>query len=223
LGEWAFVCFLLRSEFATVRRMGLEAHCRCETAEFSGEVHALLEASELILRGAIRRHLPLAGLADIRSEGEALRFTVGGRPVSLMLGAARAATWARKMVREPPSLREKLGLKQGCRLTVIGAVDDAALREAIGEDEMAAEDGPTLALAVVTGRAALDHVLDRLQTLAVPVWIANLKGAASSFGENAVRAVMRERGYVDSKSISVSARLSATRYGRKRGEDGTPE
>jgi hypothetical protein len=48
-----------------------------------------------------------------------------------------------------------------------------------------------------------------------PIWIAHRKGSGASFGENAVRAALRQRGFVDNKSAAVSAEFSATRYARK--------
>jgi hypothetical protein len=48
-----------------------------------------------------------------------------------------------------------------------------------------------------------------------PIWIAHRKGSGASFGENAVRRAMRQRGFMDNKSAAVSAEFSATRYARK--------
>jgi len=41
------------------------------------------------------------------------------------------------------------------------------------------------------------------------------KGARSAFGETAVRRIMREAGYKDTKVSAVSDTLSATRYSRR--------
>ena len=49
-----------------------------------------------------------------------------------------------------------------------------------------------------------------------PIWLVNVKGAASPYAEDTVRARMRAQGFIDSKTASVSATLAATRYARRK-------
>jgi hypothetical protein len=53
--------------------MGREAQCRCRWDGGSGDVKAFLETNELILRGSLKRTLPIARLKDVRVAGEDLR------------------------------------------------------------------------------------------------------------------------------------------------------
>ena len=101
-------------------------------------------------------------------------------------------------------------------MQVIGEVDDplleAALAAALAPEPALAK----LSLAVIRAQDELERALAVHATLPAdaPIWLVNVKGAASPFGENAVRNLMRQRGFVDSKTASVSATLAATRYAR---------
>jgi len=46
------------------------------------------------------------------------------------------------------------------------------------------------------------------------IWVAEV-GSEAALGDHAARAVMRARGFIDSKSCAVSADRSATRYARR--------
>ena len=198
--------------------MGLEARCTCRLNEGSGEVRALLETRELILRGELKRKFPLASITQVRVDGDDLRFRVEKEKVALELGATVAERWAKKLAAPPRTLAQKLGIAPSSKALVIGAVKDAALRDAVAGSEAAGPDEAKLSLAVVADAAALDHALEFHETLptGAPIWIIYAKGPRAAFGEAAVRAIMRAAGYIDSKVSAVSDALSATRYGRRK-------
>ena len=197
--------------------MGREARCWCRWDGGLGEVKALLEANELILRGSLKRTLPIARLKDVRVAGEDLLLTVGTEQIALGLGAATAARWARKIATPPPTLQQKLGVSSSARALVIGEVADPVLDNALTEVRAATAADARVCVAVVNDEAELIEALKVHEGLAPsrPIWIAHRKGPGSSFGENAVRLAMRQRGFTDNKSTAVSAELSATRYARK--------
>ncbi|MGB6688737.1 MAG: hypothetical protein WBE76_12945 [Terracidiphilus sp.] len=64
--------------------MGREANCKCDWAGTTGNVKALLETSELILRGEIRKRIPFAELKGVKAQAARLCFTVAGEPVQLI-------------------------------------------------------------------------------------------------------------------------------------------
>lgn len=198
--------------------MGLEASCACRWPGGAGEVKALLESRELILRGALRRRLAVPALTAIRVEGESLCFETGGETIALDLGAGRAALWQRKLTTPPPSLAAKLGIGPEAKALVIGAVPDealtAALDGAVAEDPMSARSS----LAVVTSEAELSAALETHAAVpaGAPIWIVYGKGRQAVLGEAAVRSYMRTHGYIDSKVSAVSETLSATRFARRR-------
>lgn len=198
--------------------MGLEANCTCRMADGSAEVRALLESREMILRGGVRRTIPIAAIADLRVENGALAFRVGDEAIVLELGENVAARWAKKIATPPPSLAHKLGLGPATKAWVIGAVEDPALIAALDGHRA---DGPTdaaLALAVVGDSGALERALAAYEAapLSGPVWIVHGKGPRASIGDGAVRAYMRAAGFKDNKVSAVSDALSATRYARAR-------
>ncbi len=191
--------------------MGLEAQCACRWDGGAGMVKALLETRELILRGDLKRTLPIAGLSEIRVEGDELRFRAGAEAWALVLGAVPARRWASKLTTPPPTLAHKLGIGADARVRVIGPVEDAALIQALAGRVAAANEAAGLSIAVVRDAAALRHALERHDPQG-PLWLVYAKGPTSPFGEAAVRDLMRAAGYIDVKVSAVSDRLSATRF-----------
>jgi hypothetical protein len=198
--------------------MGLEAKCRCRCNGFSGEVKALLEAHELILRGEIKRRFPLADISDLRTIGDELRFKNSAGEFALELGAHQARRWAKKISTPPPSLAQKLGVGPTSKVLLIGPIDDIALHEALKDGIAALKEEARLSLAVVHDEPRLIHALGvhESSTSGTPIWIVHEKGQKTSFGEGPVRSFMRGAGYRDDKVSAVSDTLSATRYARSK-------
>lgn len=192
--------------------MGKEADIRAEVNGASGEVRALLERDELILRGEIRRRFPRTALQDVTVADGVLSFTGAGQAVRLHLGDA-AATWHTAITTPPPSLRAKLGLNRGARALLHGACGDADLAAAL--DGVLTEDGAEAAMLVacITGPEDLATVeAMQAQYPQLPIWAVYPKGRNVPFGDSAIRETLRAHGFRDTKSCAVSARLTATRY-----------
>lgn len=164
--------------------MGREALIHAEVGMQTGEVKALLESHELILRGEIRRHFPRSVINNVEVDGALLRFTSGEETVRLYLGDKVAEAWAKAIARPPPSLRAKMGLQKGARAFLIGACDDAALAEAldgvstgnVAEAAMiiARIDGPDDLASARATQAKYAHL---------PVWMIYPKGKDVSYGD----------------------------------------
>lgn len=201
--------------------MGREAVTRADVGDEAGEVRALLESTDLILRGGIRRRFVRDGLARVRVEGDALRFECGGEAVALHLGAAAAAAWAKAIAMPPPSLGAKLGIGDGVRAFRVGPSDDAALEAAVA-GALAADIGQAgMLIARVDGPADLDAALAvHAARPGLPLWVVYPKGRGVAFGDGEIRAALRSLGFRDSKSCAVSDRLTATRYGQPKAADG---
>ncbi|WP_294330103.1 hypothetical protein [uncultured Sphingomonas sp.] len=118
----------------------------------------LLESGALILRGAIRRRYPRAGLTEVRADAGVLRLRCEGEVVALHLGKPAAGALAHGDPQAAPDVRQRL-----------------------------------------------------------PIWAVYPKGKAAAFGDGAIRTASRSAGYRDSKSCSVSALRTATRYHPARG------
>lgn len=197
--------------------MGREARCSARWGARSGEVKALLESTEIVVRGAFRAVAPLAELRDVRADGDTLRFRVHGEDVALVLGAA-APRWAAKIAAPPPSLAAKLGIGPTTRLFVAGRLDDPALATALGAAiRTRSADSADVIVARVDAADALARVADthraRLER-GVPLWVIYTKGKAAPLGETTVRAMLRERGLIDLKVASVSPSLTALKFAR---------
>ena len=109
--------------------MGAELPCRATVGDRSGEGKALLETSELVFRGNkkdFRFRVPFESIKKVVALGD--RLVIDGPKVHIVLelGAKYAARWAEK-IKNPPTRLDKLGVKEGMRVSVIG-VDDAQLR-----------------------------------------------------------------------------------------------
>ena len=97
--------------------MGAEVECRATIEGVERQGKASLEADYVLFRGAdYRLKLPLAGVAVEALDG---RLSVGR--VVLHLGA-QASKWADK-IRNPKSLLDKLGVKAGQSVVVLGVKD----------------------------------------------------------------------------------------------------
>jgi hypothetical protein len=201
--------------------MGREATIHARVGEETGEVRALLESRELILRGPIRRRYAKTTIKRVRVDGDALCFVVAGENVRLELGARGAASWAKAIEAAPPSLRAKLGLDQGVQAMLVGTCDDAVLAEAL--EGVLVTDAARAAMLI----ARIDGPDDLAAAMAaqascpgLPIWAIYpkgknlLKGKNGAFGEGAIRTALRAAGFRDTKSCAVSDRLTATRYAR---------
>ena len=195
--------------------MGLEATCLCRWSGGEAPVKALLESHELILRGALKRRLPIADMLAFAATGEDLTITMTDGAYSLALGTRTAAFWAEKLAKPPPTLKAKLGITEAGSVCVIGAIGDEALSEA-AFGASAAVMGAKLSIAQVDDEHALAVVLDihAAAPARQPLWLVYPKGSKGPLNEAAVRRILREAGYADSKSCAVSATHTATRYAK---------
>jgi hypothetical protein len=196
--------------------MGREARCAASWGVRSGEVTALLESTELIVRGAFRARAPLASLRDVRAVGDTLRFRTGDDDVALVLGSA-APRWAAAIAKPPPSLATKLGITATTRVLVEGEIDDDALAAAVAAGLPAGADDADVIVARVDDADELARIASEHRALLerrIPLWVVYTKGRSAPLGETAVRALLRERGLMDLKVASVSAALTALQFAR---------
>ena len=105
--------------------MGVEANCVATYRRQTSNGKALLETDYLLFRGDFRLRVPFVDirLVDARDGRLVLRF--GKETAAFDLGK-RAEIWAQK-IRSPKSLLDKLGVKPGHAVTVLGLRDKAFL------------------------------------------------------------------------------------------------
>ena len=196
--------------------MGLEAESELISGEDRGHVKALLEGHALILRGAVKKALPIHELTDPRVLGGQLLFEHHGTPYALALPEGQAVKWLKKLTTEPPSLAAKLGIDAAHKAFVHGATDDPALAAALDGAITTTPADAALAMAIATDPDELAQALNALlQALPhAPIWVIYPKGAKSTLPESAVRDHLRALGRIDTKTCAVSDRFTATRYNR---------
>jgi hypothetical protein len=194
--------------------MGREATCHCQWGAESGQCKVVLETSELIIRGPIRRRVPIASLTKVSTQGNDLRFHVAEDAVTLCLGASLAQSWAKKIATSPPTLRMKLGITSQSNLLVISDCADEELKTAVEIAATAESKNPDLILAHVRTVGDLNHALDLYAKIAShpPIWIVYPKGPKKPIGETEIRNTLRRESFIDTKVASVSASLTALRF-----------
>lgn len=193
--------------------MGREAHVLARWGGATEEVKALLEAHEIILRGAIKARIPRAGISRVAMvDGELLVWTDSGQ-LMLELGAAEATKWRDALLKPPPSLARKLGISPERPAFVMGQPDDPVLAAALAGAISPSPETAHILIAITTSdtdlAAAFAVAAAHPQRL---LWCIYEKGKTAQFGDTAIRYFMRNHGYIDNKSCAVSDRLTATRY-----------
>jgi hypothetical protein len=92
------------------------------------EGRVLLETSEIIFRGESRLKILFSEIKSVEAAKGNLLVRTGDGVVAFEVGEAVAAKWREKIL-HPKSRIEKLGVKPGARVSVIGEFDSDFLRE----------------------------------------------------------------------------------------------
>jgi hypothetical protein len=199
--------------------MGQEAVCLCTCNGTTAQVKALIEPPELILRGGLRRRIPLAAMRQVRADGDLLRFSFQGESYALLLGGERAVKWVQALLKPPPSLAKKLGITPETTVRLIGTVDDAALEKALAEARAVSKHRGKLIVARVHAAKDLAEALKKAETdlgRGVPAWLVYRKGPGHALHEAMVRSAGLAAGVVDSKVAAVSEDLTGLRFVKRR-------
>jgi hypothetical protein len=196
--------------------MGRDANCLCHWGAESGACKVQLETHELILRGAIRRSVPITSLTNVHVDQDQLIFQVHGEEVALTLGAANAKSWARKIATPPPTLAAKLGILPSSRIMLIGAPAPLEINHAAEQATLDPEH-PTLVIATIKTAADLHHALSYYSEMRdnPPLWIVYVKGSGQPIGESVIRETLRATGFMDVKVASVSPTQTALKFLRR--------
>jgi len=183
-----------------------------EGARAAGQ--AQLESDHLLFRGVFRLKIPFAEITELKVDAGALRVEFSGVAASFELGNDEAAAWLRK-IRNPPSLLDKLGVKSGDAVCVIG-VNDASFRR-----ELAARIGAVPRARLAKQMAFVFYGADSTSELArLPalrdalkadgaIWVVSRKGKAATLKDTEVMAAARQAGLVDTKVASFSSTHTA--------------
>jgi hypothetical protein len=176
----------------------------------------LLEGDHVIFRGESERvKVSFASLTNIEARQGRLALTSAAGTITLELGDL-AERWAEK-IRNPRSLLDKLGVKDGMRISVID-VDDGAFSEQLRARCPAARVGTALKdTDIIFYGAENVAALGRLSALKKSlkpngaIWVVHRKGKGASLKDVEVFAAAKAAGLVDNKVASFSDTHTAER------------
>ncbi len=191
--------------------MGREAECTVRAGRRSSRGKAHLEGDRLLFRGDFRLDLPLARLTSVEARDGHLRVGTGEGFVSFELGD-QAERWAQAIL-SPRGRLDKLGVKEGARVALIGLDDPAfetelATRTSNVERARPRADSDIILLLARTARD-LSRVPTAARRLAPAgaLWLLWPKGNPT-LREDDVRRVALAAGLVDVKVVAFSSALS---------------
>ena len=196
--------------------MGREHTCEASYNRERGEGKALLETDEVVFRGAFRARVTFAAVTGITVRGGALSLKTAGGTLTLHLGEY-AEQWAEK-IRNPPSRIEKLGVKSGLSVSVLGLDDDEAFLDEVRERTAKVSTGRAAPhsdiIFVYIARESDLRRLERLKASLAPdgaLWTIRQKGK-DGVSESAVRAAGLAAGLVDVKVARFSDTHTAEKF-----------
>ena len=199
--------------------MGQELACRLRyrDEDFAGK--AYLETDFLLFRGETRLRVAFRDLTRVEASDGILRLEFGGEQAGLELGAA-AATWAGKIL-HPPSRLDKLGVKPGSIVALVGSFEDDFVlelraREAVLVEGHSPADLVFLAALSARDLARLPQLIARLAPRGA-LWVVYPKGV-DAIREVEVIQAGRAAGLKDTKVASFSAACTALRFSRPAGK-----
>jgi hypothetical protein len=190
--------------------MGQEAACE---VRFDGKVStgkALLETDDLIFRGDFRLSIPLKSIQSLEVAGGVLRVDSPAGTALFTLGA-QAGKWAHK-IRNPRTLADKLDVKAGMRVSLIGVRDPLEGRTSDVTEGTAAKGSDLIFFGAEKEKdlaklRALQKALKRNGA----IWVVYPKGKRE-ITENAVLQAGREAGLVDTKIARFSETHTAHKF-----------
>ena len=195
--------------------MGAEAKCTLTVGGKKTDGKALLETDELIFRGGdLRLAIPYKNILRVDTKDGTLRVTSTTGVVQFDLGDA-AAAWAEK-IRNPPTRIDKLGIKAGQRVLLVGLRDASLREEIVTRGAVVLSRGTEEADAIFM--AADDRsVLERLSTLQQflkrdgAIWVVRPKGSPD-ITEAEVMKAGKAAGLVDVKVVRFSETHTAEKF-----------
>ena len=185
--------------------MGVEATCLVTHGRKTRKADVYLETSEILVRGEPRQRIPFSAITSVRAHDGELVLEHPDGVTTLALGA-QAGVWAEK-IQNPRSRLDKIGVKAGQRIAVMGTIDRQFLQEMEERVGKLAKSKRNLDLLffAVEDRAQLDE-LGALKNSLAPdgaLWVIRPKGV-KSVTERDVMAAGKAAGLVDTKVVRFS-------------------
>jgi hypothetical protein len=191
--------------------MGQEATCKARFGKQASQGKALLETDYVLFRGDFRVKIPFRSMTSVEARGTWLEIESGEGSLALNLGPA-AAKWKHKIL-HPPSRIDKLGVKAGMLVSIVGIKDDELSAEITGRGAEV-RTRPAKNSDIILLGAEKKTALDRLSALSGfiqpdgAIWIVYPKGIRE-ITEGDVLAATRAAGLVDVKVAGFSTTHTA--------------
>ncbi len=195
--------------------MGNEVTCNVQFGKRQSEGKALLETSEILFRGEFRLKIPFSAIQLAKAVDGELRLQTAEGLAVFHLGSA-AEKWRDKIL-HPKSRIEKLGVKPGARVSLLGEFESGFVREVtvLTKSVSVAKVAPDsewvfFAADSKADFAALPKIAKTLQGAAA-LWIVYPKGQ-TYITENDVLAAGRKTGLKDVKVVGFSLTHTALKF-----------
>jgi len=186
--------------------MGQEIRCRVDFGKQSSEGKALLETAEIIFRGEFRLHIPFQSIKSMDTADGKLSVRYPDGLAVFHIGKS-AEKWADK-IRNPPSRLDKLGIKAGTKVQLIGRHDDDFKRELSERGAVTTKSKPDLAFLAVRTK---DELVELAYLREQPVWVVYPKGL-KTITETDVITAGRAAGFSDIKVCAFSPTHTALKF-----------
>ena len=167
----------------------------------------MLETSEVLFRGEFRLKIPFKDIQTLSSQdGElSLRFSDGTAVFEL---GKQAAAWEDK-IRSPRGRMQKLGIKDGMKVGVLGVDDHEFIDELsaqVGELCQPGARDQDVIFYEAEEPADLGRLLELRSLIAGKgvIWVVSPKGKTARIKDTDVMAAAREAGLVDTKVVGFS-------------------
>ncbi len=195
--------------------MGNEVECSVSRGKQVSEGKALLETSEILFRGDFRLKIPFSTIKSVKAVDGELRLQTAEGLAVFHLGAA-AEKWCDKIL-HPKSRIEKLGVKTGARVSLLGDFapdflkEVGALTKSVSKGKVAADTECIFFAA--NSKAELVALLKIAKSMkgAAALWIVYPKGQ-KQITEIDVLAAGRKAGLKDVKVVGFSATHTALKF-----------
>jgi len=195
--------------------MGNQITCKVQFGKQQSEGKALLETSEILFRGEFRLKIPFSTIQSAKAADGELRLQTAEGLAIFHLGAS-TEKWLDKIL-HPKSRLEKLGVKSGAKVSLLGGFDAEFLAELAGvtqsvtKGKVAAD--PECVFFAAQSKEELGTLARTSKSLqgAAALWTVYPKGQ-KHITENDVLAAGRKAGLRDVKVVGFSPTHTALKF-----------
>jgi hypothetical protein len=195
--------------------MGNELKCTLRFGKKVSEGKALLETSEVLFRGEFRLKIPFSSINSAKAVDGELRLQTADGLAVFELGPV-AEKWREKIL-HPKTRMEKIGVKSGAKVSLLGSFDVNFLEElkslpgTVTRDKIVPDSD--MIFFAADSQKELSQVAKIVRSVkgATALWIVYPKGQ-KSITENEVLAAGRKTGLKDVKVVGFSSTHTALKF-----------